>query len=111
MRCGSGWSSKDNWLLICDNADDPGLLTACLPQNTTAHVLITSRSHVFDMLHITDPLELSTLSPDEAVSFLLTSTNREQDSSEASAASELATELGELPLALDRLPHTSWNWT
>jgi tetratricopeptide (TPR) repeat protein len=91
------------WLLIFDNADVPELLKPFRPRNASGHVLLTSRAQLFDHLGISTPVELQTMSPDEAVQFLFTRTGKKVDNAaEKAAAAELAGELGYLPLALEQ---------
>ncbi|HJQ22878.1 MAG TPA: FxSxx-COOH system tetratricopeptide repeat protein [Blastocatellia bacterium] len=92
-----------DWLLIFDNADAPELLKPFRPRNAAGHVLLTSRAQLFDQLGISAPVELQTMSADEAVEFLFTRTGRKADNAaENTAAAELADELGYLPLALEQ---------
>ena len=94
---------EDRWLLIFDNADEPGLIEPFLPNRYRGHVLLTSRAQNFDMLGIRHPVQLATFQPNEAVDFLLTRTGHEQTGSdEKEAAAELAEELGYLALALEQ---------
>jgi tetratricopeptide (TPR) repeat protein len=91
------------WLLIFDNADAPELLKPFRPRTATGHVLLTSRAQLFDMIGIGKPLELETMTPDEALRFLFTRTARAEPSqTEKTAAQDLAAELGYLPLALEQ---------
>lgn len=92
-------SSEEGWLLVFDNADEPGLLRAYLPSvRMGGKVLLTSRAKIFTDVGINEPFRVQTMEPEEAVKFLLTRTKRE----EAGAAAELSTELGYLPLALEQ---------
>jgi tetratricopeptide (TPR) repeat protein len=96
-------SSHEGWLLILDNADRPDIVKPFLRAESTGHVLLTSRAQVFDTIGIVRPVELNEMSPAEARIFLLKRTGREyEDGHEPSAASELAAELGFLPLALEQ---------
>jgi hypothetical protein len=93
------WLEQNSrWLLIYDNADRPNLLKHFRPTNAAGHILITSRAHNFDVLGISRPVEVSEMLPDEAVEFLFKRTDR----TEHQAATELAKELGYLPLALEQ---------
>ncbi len=92
-------SREDGWLLVFDNADDPALLRAYLPvERTGGKVLLTSRAKTFAEVGITEPFRVETMNPEDAVAFLLKRTKRD----EAGPASELARELGYLPLALEQ---------
>ena len=95
--------NRDDWLLIFDNADTPELLKTYRPRNPKGHILITSRAQVFDMLSVSRPIELKEMLPDEASAFLFKRTGRNQnDPMERKAATELAKQLGYLPLALEQ---------
>ncbi len=112
---------EEDWLLIFDNADRPELVQPFLPREIKGHILVTSRAQDFQDLGIVQPLEMTTLSPEEAITFLFTRTGRtdpnpispargnrirptqETDPSpEYQAAIDLAAELGYLPLALEQ---------
>jgi len=100
------WLSREaGWLLIFDNADRPDIVQPFLPRDIPGHILITSRAQDFQDLGIVQPLEMATLSPQESVTFLLNRTGRidlNQQSPEYHAATDLAAELGYLPLALEQ---------
>src|SRR5262249_51784607 len=85
-----------------DNADNLDLLKPFRPRNATGHILLTSRAQLFDSLSIANPIELQTLSPDEAMQFLFTRTGRQPDTASEQAALDLTGELGCLPLALEQ---------
>ncbi|HZI56572.1 MAG TPA: FxSxx-COOH system tetratricopeptide repeat protein, partial [Verrucomicrobiae bacterium] len=89
------------WLLVLDNADDPAMVKAFLPQQSKGHILLTSRAHAFDALGIFAPREVDVLSPGEARAFLLLRTGKDADA-KAPEADALAKELGYLPLALEQ---------
>jgi hypothetical protein len=94
---------NSDWLLIFDNADDPELVKDFVPPNPAGHVLMTSRAQDFQDLGIIQPVELDVLSPEEALDFLWERTGCQSDNStEQTAAAELAEELGYLPLALEQ---------
>jgi tetratricopeptide (TPR) repeat protein len=92
----------DDWLLIFDNADQPELLRAFLPQQGRGHILLTSRAHVFHSLGIVKPLEIHELQPAEARGFLLKRTGREGASNEIAEVDALAKQFGYLPLVLEQ---------
>ena len=97
------FKQESNWLLIFDNADTPNILKPYIPLVRTGHVLLTSRSNTFRNLGIADPIELPPLAIADAVQFLLESTSREDASAEEkNAATDIAEELGGLPLALEQ---------
>jgi tetratricopeptide (TPR) repeat protein len=89
------------WLLVLDNADDPAMVKAFLPQQGKGHILLTSRAYVFHKTGILSPREINVLSPDEAREFLMWRTGKEttEQSTEVDA---LANEMGYLPLALEQ---------
>jgi hypothetical protein len=84
---------RDRWLIIFDNAEDPGALREWLPSGP-GHVLITSRFSGWDEDAV--PVRVDIFSRDESVGFLLARVPH----LEAPEAAELAGELGDLPLAL-----------
>ncbi len=98
------WLEDNNdWLLIFDNADAPELLKGFRPRNPSGHILITSRAQVFDSVGIAKPVEIEAMMPDEALKFLFTRTGRDDNNTaEKDAATQLANELGYLPLALEQ---------
>lgn len=92
-----------HWLLSFDNVNDLGDLASFLPQRSNGHVLITSREAVFQKIGIARGLEVVDLDGDDAVRFLFERTGRDDDDpEERTAVTELATELGNLPLALEQ---------
>jgi tetratricopeptide (TPR) repeat protein len=94
--------TRENWLLILDNADEPALLESWLPAAGQGHVLITSRAQDFAVLSIKGQ-RLAPPADPEALEFLLHRTGREESGeAERKAAGELAGELGNLPLALEQ---------
>jgi len=101
VRAVIDWFDTDSgWLLIFDNVDDRRIVLPFVPQRGEGDVLITSRESVFQELGIARALEVVDLDRDEGVRFLLTRTGR--DEGERDAASALAEELGDLPLALEQ---------
>jgi tetratricopeptide (TPR) repeat protein len=91
------WLNQNtNWLLIFDNAEDPSHLKEFLPQMQAGHVIITSRNPSWR--GVATPLEVEIWTPKESTNFLLTRTGLTDDK----AASDLANELGHLPLALEQ---------
>jgi TIR domain/NB-ARC domain len=85
---------RDRWLLVLDNATGPDDLTSLLPKTGGGRVLITSRNPSWPRAL---PLAVPVLEHNAAIAFLLDQTG-EQD---REAADAVATELGDLPLALD----------
>lgn len=104
VRAVKRWlETNTDWLLILDNADEPTILEEFLPENSSGHILLTSRAQVFDNVGILSPIELEEMSPDDARDFLLRRTGRSNlDSDEARALYNLAEELDYLPLALEQ---------
>ncbi|MFZ4641688.1 MAG: tetratricopeptide repeat protein, partial [Nodosilinea sp.] len=95
-------ATRDRWLLIFDNADTPEWLQPFLSGRYQGCVLLTSRADVFDQVGIANPLSLDVLTDQEAVDFLFQRVGRDRTAPEEQAAIELATELGNLPLALEQ---------
>jgi hypothetical protein len=67
---------EEGWLLIFDNADQPELVQPFLPREIKGHILVTSRAQDFQNLGIVQAIAMETLSPEEAVTFLLNRTAR-----------------------------------
>jgi hypothetical protein len=89
------------WLLIFDNADDrqdiqPWIPAVPMLAGTRGHVIVTTRRGGFDDLGAV--LDLDVVSPGEALALLRTRVPGLPDDT----GSELADELGFLPLALDQ---------
>ncbi|MEM1280061.1 MAG: tetratricopeptide repeat protein [Cyanobacteria bacterium P01_H01_bin.152] len=71
------WLARETgWLLIFDNSDRPERVQPFLPREITGHILVTSRAQDLQDLGIVQPLAMETLSPAEAVSFLLRRTGK-----------------------------------
>ena len=98
------WLNRSGgWLLILDNVEDRREIQPFVPERDEGDILITSRESVFQELGIARALDVRDLETDEAVRFLLTRTGRQRDErGERTAATELAKELGNLPLALEQ---------
>lgn len=95
--------NKENWLLVLDAADHLEVLQPLWPQSFRGHILVTSRSPIQHRIGITSPIELQPLSDPEALAFFQIRAGRElSETGEISAATELARELGNLPLALEQ---------
>jgi hypothetical protein len=84
------------WLLIFDNAIDASSVRRFLPQGATGHTIITSRNPSWKGLGHT--LSIGVLKREDSVSFILQVTGQ----TDSSTASELASALGDLPLALSQ---------
>src|SRR6266566_1324601 len=85
--------SRRDWLVVFDNAQLPGDLAGMLPGGG-GNVLITSRNRAWSGVALR--LDLEVFSRNESVAFLYKRSGR----SEPEAASNLARELSDLPLAL-----------
>jgi hypothetical protein len=83
------------WLLIFDNVTGPAAIQGVLPPTGDGRVVITSRSALWPG----QVLEIPVLDVSTAAGFLASRTGR---AAEETAARELATELGGLPLALEQ---------
>ncbi|MER5618490.1 FxSxx-COOH system tetratricopeptide repeat protein [Streptomyces sp. NPDC002215] len=94
------FQSHPGWLVVFDNADDPSHLAPVISQLDTGRHLITSR-RTAGWHHLAAPLRLDVLSPSDAAE-LLTRTAGQHAASDTSAVTELASELGHLPLALEQ---------
>lgn len=86
---------NDGWLLVFDNAPNPGALRQYLPRSHVGQILVTSRHPSWRDL--ASSLAVDVLGADDAASFIL---HRSGDPDEK-AARELCDELGRLPLALE----------
>jgi hypothetical protein len=84
---------RRDWLLIFDNAEDPGELFSLLPDRHQGHVLITSRRREWQH---TEDRRLDVLSTEAAVGYL----QQRGQVADAATARDLAEALGCLPLAL-----------
>ncbi|MEA2046574.1 MAG: tetratricopeptide repeat protein [Euryarchaeota archaeon] len=85
----------DRWLLIFDDASDPGTLADYLPRGGSGQVVITSSKPGWDEVAAT--LVVGTLDRAGSVRLLLRRSGRE----DVKAAEALAEALGDLPLALE----------
>jgi hypothetical protein len=98
------WLEKNNnWLLILENADTPGLVKGCIPHNTKGAVLITSRNRELDALMVEDPVELGNMEDDEARDFLKKyAVKKCPDKTDMETIDDIAKELDYFPLALEQ---------
>ncbi|MFG3048993.1 FxSxx-COOH system tetratricopeptide repeat protein [Streptomyces sp. NPDC048241] len=85
--------TRHRWLLILDNAEQPDLIAPWLPEGP-GHVLITSRDP--DWSGIAHHSNLDVFTRDDSVTYLRT----RRPGMTAEQADRLASELGDLPLAL-----------
>ena len=84
---------RGRWLLVFDNAENPGDITGWLPGGS-GHVLITSRERTW--AEVAAPVEVDVLARNESVALL-----RDRVAGlGASDADRLADQLGDLPLAV-----------
>jgi DNA-binding SARP family transcriptional activator len=86
----------DDWLLVFDNAEDPGMLARFLPPPEVGRVLITSQNPAWGQLGA--PVRIDPFDRDGSLRFILARAR----STDAAAAAELAEALGDLPLALEQ---------
>jgi transcriptional regulator with XRE-family HTH domain len=84
---------RGRWLLIFDNAEAPADVTPWLPGGG-GHVLITSREHGWD--EVATPIEIDVLTRAESIELF----QRRVPRLTMTDADRLATELGDLPLAI-----------
>jgi hypothetical protein len=70
--------SNDRWLLVFDNLDKPERVKQFLPRDSEGHVVLTSRTCDFQVLGISNALELKEFGPEEATQFLLKRTGRNE---------------------------------
>ena len=83
------------WLLIFDNAEDPGDLEPFFPGGP-GHIMITSRNQAWT--HHAEPIELDVFSRDESVAHLL----HHVPGLEPGDAAEVSAAVGDLPLAIEQ---------
>lgn len=81
-------------LVVFDTAEAPAEVTPWFPPTGRLHIVVTTRNRAFDRVH--PCVEVGVFTPEEAAGFLRERTLLDQ----AAEASELAAELGHLPLAL-----------
>jgi hypothetical protein len=87
--------TRDRWLLIYDNAEQPDQLTGLLPTAGGGHVLVTSRWPAWGR-HAT-PLRLGVLARSESIVFL----QQRVGADDPAGLDSIADLLGDLPLALE----------
>jgi hypothetical protein len=87
---------NSGWLLIFDNAHDPGAIRDYLPQGGAGHIIITSRSP--DWGSVAGLLPVKKFDRADSIEFLCKRTGQDDQD----AADALADELGDLPLALEQ---------
>lgn len=87
-------AKKRRWLLIVDAADEPSKIEPWLPNEGHGHILITSQ--FADWCKHPKGTELAPLALEESIAFI----QKEMPTVSARAARTLATELGNMPLAI-----------
>ncbi|MES0488970.1 MAG: tetratricopeptide repeat protein [Leptospirales bacterium] len=93
-----------DYLVIYDNGDDVAPVETWRPHNA-GHILLTSRATNFDKLNIVSPVEIKTLPPDDAKTFLLKRAGIDLEKlskQEHSTVKSLVQKLDALPLALEQ---------
>ena len=93
------WTALDRlpgWVLVFDNAEDPGLIAPFLPVARHGEVIVTSRNPAWRRL--AHPVPVPVMDRNEAVSYL----GSRSGQSDAESAQALAEMLGDLPLALEQ---------
>ncbi|KIM22353.1 hypothetical protein M408DRAFT_40768, partial [Serendipita vermifera MAFF 305830] len=93
----------EQWVLILDNADDPGLaINTLLPHDINITILITSRNPNLGILSPTGHLELGEMTADEALSAMVQAACRSLPlhDDEMNSAQSLLKELGFLAVAV-----------
>jgi glycosyltransferase involved in cell wall biosynthesis len=84
-----------SWLLIFDNADEPGEILPLVP-SSGGHVIITSRNQ--DWSNSSDAVEVNVFARGESIALL----RKRREVISVEDADRLAATLGDLPLALDQ---------
>ncbi|NNN37418.1 tetratricopeptide repeat protein, partial [Streptomyces sp. S3(2020)] len=94
----------EGWLLVFDNVEDPGVLKPYVGTLHRGHHLATSRKATGWHVVTTRPMALGVLPLEDAVDLLtrLAFADRAPTGEEWAAATELARDLGCLPLALEQ---------
>ncbi|KAF2753267.1 hypothetical protein EJ05DRAFT_504920 [Pseudovirgaria hyperparasitica] len=100
------WLQKTSakWLLIFDNVDSHEVIDDCWPAAKHGSILVTTRDVVVATLPIETGVEVSEFEPKEGAEFLIhTTPRRRRMDGEFSAAHQIASNLGGLPLALNQM--------
>lgn len=84
----------DGWLLVYDNAAAPEDIKNLLPMGGSGHVIITSRNPNWG--GVAKTMKIKKFRHEESIGYLMERTQQDENK----AASDLADELGDLPLAL-----------
>jgi len=95
-------SSKEHWLLIIDNADDPTVdVSRLLPSGTKGAVLITTRNPDFQKFASAGSYRVDEMSPEDATALLLKTTALQSiEEKEQKVARDVVKTLGYLALAI-----------
>ncbi|PVF91282.1 hypothetical protein CPB86DRAFT_745811 [Serendipita vermifera] len=95
-------STSNRWLMIVDNVDDPSTnLFSLIPRSRHGHLIVTSRDST--RLGLADPCNrhrISDLDSEAAIELLLRLSSYPSTDNNKLLASQIAVELGYLPLAL-----------
>jgi tetratricopeptide (TPR) repeat protein len=87
---------RERWLLVYDNAQQPAHLEGLWPPSGGGHVLVTSRNPAWS--GVATPIAVDVLPREQAVGFLA----RRIGSNDQATLGEVASVLGDLPLALEQ---------
>ncbi|KAG8527342.1 uncharacterized protein KY384_007494 [Bacidia gigantensis] len=93
---------ESKWLLIFDGADDPTQINGLWPPGTQGDVIYTSRDEGLRRLRADQALKVDEMGKEEAISLLLIAARLDMSNENEARASEIALELGFLPLAIDQ---------
>jgi len=89
-------STRDDWLLVFDNAEDPAKLNPYLPPPGTGHAIITSRNP--NWRSVAKTIDVAPFDREDSIRFLLKRTQRAR----TDGADAVAQAVGDLPLALEQ---------
>jgi tetratricopeptide (TPR) repeat protein len=102
QRAVSWLAAHKDWLLVLDNANDPGDITPLLSPGMSGRVVVTSRlAEGWHYLNAT-VLRLDVLTETQAVELLARIAVRDRPAADLDGAAELVAELGCLPLAVEQ---------
>jgi tetratricopeptide (TPR) repeat protein len=94
-------STRGDWLIIMDNADDPSLeMAPFLPRCSHGHVITTTRDRHREVLAPASTYAVDGLPLEESITLLLNTSQYEDNVVNRELSGEIAQELGCLPLAL-----------
>jgi tetratricopeptide (TPR) repeat protein len=101
-------TTRGDWLLILDNADDPALACTLIPSGKNGHVLLTTRAGAVGV--VARRVDIQGMGTEEGSLFLLRRATRiaedavleAADEDDRARAKELVAQLDGLPLALDQ---------